>query len=190
MGEKKDSSLEFWYISNIFYYFSFCLRKNMKLACNTNGFWHLHSIRHNNAIYTEGVECGGDILKSIFTKVRVRGHLIVPKRTALFNIEELHGESRIVLVLHIPLWKRERNMLWRFSLVNRKCVCSCISCAYSYIFMFSPKGFANGVRNFTCFQSSNYRSSEPFTNPQAGEKTQALPQGPSASPSWDLGNVF
>lgn len=50
LNRKNISSLEFWYISNIFYYFSFCLRKNMKPACKANGFWHVHSIWHSSTM--------------------------------------------------------------------------------------------------------------------------------------------
>lgn len=116
-----------------------------------------------------GAVCGGGILKGICTEERAHGHLSFRKRTALFNIEELHGESQIYCFsTACSVVVRERNMLWRFSLVNRMWVCSCVLCMYSYIFKFSPKVFADSVGNLTCFWSIKYWTCEPFRNSQVG----------------------
>lgn len=117
-----------------------------------------------------GAVCGGGVLKGICTEERAHGHLSFRKRTALFNTEELHGESQIYCFsTACSVVVRERNMLWRFSLVNRMCVCSCVLRMYSYIFKFSPKVFADSVGNLTCFWSIKYWTCEPFRNPQVGK---------------------
>lgn len=59
-----------------------------------------------------GAVCGGGVLKGICTEERAHGHLSFLKRTALFNIEELHGESQIYCFsTACSVVVRERNML-------------------------------------------------------------------------------
>lgn len=173
LNRKKCSSLGFWYISNIFYYFSFCLRKNMKPACNANGFWHVHSIGHSS---TMRHILKGQCVEGAFLRVYLqrKGHVVISafkRGLHCLILKNYMGNHRWNAYVLPVLLQGGKETCFEGSPSWIECVCSWALCVSGYIFKFSRQVLLTVLGTSCASRAFNTEA----VNLSQGEKTQPIP---------------